>query len=48
MADAIALQGKICSIVETDERLDLTMLKVKSATFVWELMITRPIFETAA
>lgn len=47
MADAIAPQGKICSIVETDERLNLTMLKDKSVTFVWELMFTRPMFETA-
>ncbi|MBM6995336.1 zinc-binding alcohol dehydrogenase family protein [Paenibacillus sp. DXFW5] len=47
MADAIAPQGKICSIVETDERLDLTMLKDKSVTFVWELMFTRPMFGTA-
>lgn len=47
MADAIAPQGIICSIVETDERLDLTMLKDKSVTFVWELMFTRPMFGTA-
>ncbi|MGZ7445669.1 zinc-binding alcohol dehydrogenase family protein [Paenibacillus sp. TH7-28] len=46
MADAIAPQGKICSIVETDELLNLTLLKDKSATFVWELMFTRPMFQT--
>ncbi|RED59364.1 zinc-binding alcohol dehydrogenase family protein [Cohnella lupini] len=47
MADAIAPQGKICSIVETDELLNLTLLKNKSVTFVWELMFTRPMFQTA-
>lgn len=47
MADAIAPQGKICSIVETEEPLNLTLLKNKSATFVWEFMFTRPMFQTA-
>ncbi|MEK3731909.1 MULTISPECIES: zinc-binding alcohol dehydrogenase family protein [Paenibacillus] len=47
MAEAIAPQGKICSIVETDELLDLTLLKNKSVTFVWELMFTRPMYGTA-
>ena len=46
MAEAIAPQGKICSIVGTDQRLDLTLLKDKSATFVWEFMFTRPMFQT--
>lgn len=46
MAETIAPQGKICSIVETDEPLDLTLLKNKSVTFVWELMFTRPLFQT--
>jgi NADPH:quinone reductase-like Zn-dependent oxidoreductase len=46
MANAIAPQGKICSIVETDGPLDLTLLKNKSATFVWELMFTRSMFQT--
>ncbi|MBS5912443.1 zinc-binding alcohol dehydrogenase family protein [Paenibacillus macerans] len=46
MAEAIAPQGKICSIVETDELLNLTLLQDKSATFVWELMFTRPMFQT--
>ena len=36
MAEAIAPQGKICSIVETEEPLNLTLLKNKSVTFVWE------------
>ncbi|MNI49523.1 Zinc-type alcohol dehydrogenase-like protein [compost metagenome] len=46
MAEAVAPQGKICSIVETDELLDLTLLKDKSITFVWELMFTRSMFRT--
>jgi NADPH:quinone reductase len=46
MAKAIAPQGKICSIVETDEPLNLTLLKSKSATFVWEFMFTRSMYET--
>ncbi|TYP74647.1 zinc-binding alcohol dehydrogenase family protein [Paenibacillus methanolicus] len=46
MAEAIAPQGKICSIVETDELLNLALLKNKSVTFVWELMFTRPMYQT--
>lgn len=46
MANTIAPQGKICSIVETDEPLNLTLLKNKSATFVWEVMFTRSMFQT--
>ncbi|PAQ16326.1 NADPH:quinone reductase [Bacillaceae bacterium SAOS 7] len=46
MAKAIAPQGKICSIVETDEPLNLNLLKMKSVTFVWELMFTRSMFQT--
>jgi NADPH2:quinone reductase len=41
MAEATAPQGKICSIVESDELLDLTLLKDKSVTFIWEFMFTR-------
>jgi len=46
MANAIAPQGKICSIVESKETLNLTLLLNKSATFVWELMFTRSMFQT--
>ncbi|MDQ1236239.1 NADPH2:quinone reductase [Paenibacillus sp. SORGH_AS306] len=46
MADAIAPQGKICSIVETEQPIDLEALKNKSATFVWEFMFTRSMYET--
>lgn len=47
MAQAIKPQGKICSIYETDEKLNLFPLFNKSVTFVWELMFTRAMFETA-
>ncbi|WP_404275108.1 zinc-binding alcohol dehydrogenase family protein [Exiguobacterium undae] len=47
MVDVIAPQGKICSIVETDQNLNLSALQQKSATFVWEFMFTRSLFETA-
>lgn len=46
MAEAIVPQGKICSIVETDQPLNLTLLKNKSAAFVWEMMFTRSMYET--
>lgn len=46
MAKALAPQGTICSIVETNEAFDLNKLKNKSGTFVWELMFTRAMFET--
>lgn len=45
-ADIIAPQGKICSIVDASEPLDLNILKPKSATFVWEFMFTRAVYET--
>ncbi|ANS76553.1 NADPH:quinone reductase [Paenibacillus yonginensis] len=38
--------GHICSIVETSEPLDLTLLKNKSVTFAWEFMFTRSKYET--
>ena len=47
MANAIAPQGQICSIVETPEPVDLGVLKSKSATFVWEFMFTRSMYQTA-
>lgn len=46
MSKSIAPQGKICSIVETEVPLNLNVLKNKSATFVWELMFTRSMFQT--
>ncbi|WP_208023852.1 zinc-binding alcohol dehydrogenase family protein [Duganella aquatilis] len=47
MAELIAPQGTICSIVEFDGGVDLTKLQGKSAGFVWELMFTRSLFKTA-
>ena len=47
MANAIAPQGRICSIVETPEPVNLDLLKSKSATFVWEFMFTRSMYQTA-
>lgn len=47
MADAIVPQGKICSIVETDQPLNMNLLKNKSVTFAWEFMFTRAMFQTS-
>lgn len=46
MASAIAPQGKICSIVDNREPLQLNLLKSKSATFAWEFMFTRAMYQT--
>ena len=46
MAEAIRPQGKIVCIVENETPLDLNLLKSKSATFVWEFMFTRSMFQT--
>ncbi len=43
-ANLIRAEGRICSIVETPEPLDLTQLMAKSATFSWELMFTKSLF----
>lgn len=47
MAEIIAPQGMICSIVETTETHDLGLLKSKSAGFVWEFMFTRSMYQTS-
>lgn len=46
MADLIAPFGRIVSIVEASKPLDLTALMHKSASFSWELMFTRSMFQT--
>ncbi|UOQ50302.1 zinc-binding alcohol dehydrogenase family protein [Gracilibacillus caseinilyticus] len=46
MGEAIVPQGRICSIVENNEPLDLNVLKSKSVTFVWEFMFTRSMYQT--
>jgi len=47
MVEGVAPEGKICSIVETHEPLNITALQRKSATFVWEFMFTRARYQTA-
>ena len=42
----VAPQGKICAIVGTPAPLDLGPLMPKSITFAWELMFTRPQYQT--
>ena len=46
MADLIVPQGKICTIVENKGSLDQQVMKLKSVTHVWELMFTRPKYQT--
>lgn len=46
MMEAIAPQGRICSIVETKTPLDISLLQQKSITFVMEFMFTKSLFET--
>lgn len=45
MAEAIAPQGKICSILPLQKPLDMQLF-AKSATFVYELMYTRSVYQT--
>lgn len=49
MADIIQPQGKICSIIRAreDQPLQLNPLMYKSVSFAFELMFTRPMFQTA-
>lgn len=46
MAQVIAPQGTICSIVDNRDPLNLALLKPKSVTFVWEFMFTRSAHQT--
>ncbi len=46
MADLIAPQGKICTIVENVAPLPVERLKNKSAALIWEFMFTRAMFGT--
>lgn len=47
-ADIIRPQGKICSIIRMnqDQPLQINALMYKSVGFEWELMFTRPMFQT--
>ncbi|MBV7522557.1 zinc-binding dehydrogenase [Ensifer sp. ENS12] len=46
LAEMLAPQGTICSIVPFDRPPDMNLLMRKSAGFVWEFMFTRPMFHT--
>lgn len=46
MCDLIAPQGRIGTIVETADKLDISALQGKSAALMWELMFTRSMFGT--
>lgn len=46
MGDVIKPQGRMSSIVETSQPLDLGRLMRKSVSFSWELMFTRALFQT--
>jgi len=46
MAEIIRPQGHIVSIVENSYPIELGLLKSKSATFSWEFMFTRSMFQT--
>lgn len=47
MCELVSAQGKIGTIVETDQKLDISALQGKSAALCWELMFTRSLFQTA-
>ncbi len=49
LADVVAPQGKICLIAGArgDRPLDFGQFQRKSATLAWELMFTRPLYQTA-
>lgn len=47
MANLIAPRGRICSVVENYEPVDLKMLMRKSATFCWEHMNTSQLLQEA-
>lgn len=46
MCELIAPQGRIGTIVETDELLDISALQGKSAALMWELIFTRSVYST--
>ncbi|QDG76181.1 zinc-binding alcohol dehydrogenase family protein [Labrenzia sp. PHM005] len=46
MCELIAPQGRIGTIVETPDKLDISALQGKSAALMWELMFTRSLYGT--
>ncbi len=47
LAEMIAAQGTLCSIVPFENPPDLNLIMRKSASFAWEFMFTRSMFQTA-
>ena len=47
LADILAPQGHVCSLVEASVDLPMNLLRGKSITFSWEGMFTRSIFRTS-
>lgn len=47
MCELVAPQGKIGTIVETNDLIDISKLQGKSVALCWELMFTRSLFQTA-
>jgi len=47
IAELLAPQGRVCSIVEHAKPLPLNLLRPKCGSFVWEAMFARSTFETA-
>ncbi|QRM33132.1 zinc-binding alcohol dehydrogenase family protein [Microvirga sp. VF16] len=47
LAEVLAPQGRICSVVPFDHPPDINLIMRKSAGFMWEFMFTRPMFATA-
>jgi NADPH2:quinone reductase len=47
MADVIKPQGRLCTIVETKGPVNINQFQRKSVALCWELMFTRPMFQTA-
>ncbi len=46
ICELIKPQGHICGIVENKKELNMNVLKLKSASYVWEFMFTRSMFTT--
>jgi len=47
LADILAPQGHVCSLVEASADLPMNLLRAKSISFSWEGMFTRSMFKTA-
>ena len=47
LAELLAPQGHVCSLVEASADLPMNLLRAKSITFSWEGMFTRSMFRTA-